>query len=165
MTIADELTARRELRKRIRVLMDEQGLDFQALAVRARCSTKLLSILLHNTEGKTHPHIALRILAVLGITDRSEARWLIAKSRWEEIGESERPAGDWQRLDWVPIRQIAYRNHTSLQGLSIQMGKNSQFLNAHRTRKMRVATDDVMRLAELLGVQPKDIIIKEEDAG
>lgn len=163
VTIAEEWIARRELRKRIRTAMDEQGLDFQALAVRARCSVKLLGILLHNTDGRTHPHIALRILAVLGITDRSEARWLTARSRWEEIGESERPAGDWQTLNWEPIRQIAYRNHTSLQGLSIQMGKNSQYLNGHKTRGLRVATDDVMRLAELLGVKPMEII--KEDAG
>ena len=164
MTIAEELTARRELRNRIRTAMDEQGLDFQAIAVRARCSTKLLAILLHKTDGRTHPHIALRILAVLGITDRSEARWLIARSRWDEIGESERPAGDWQIIDWDSLKPLAYRAHTSLQGLSIQMGKNSQYLNGHKTRGLRVATDDVMRLAELLQVQPKEIIKKEEMA-
>lgn len=162
----EELDARRAFRRRVRTIMEERGLDWQTLALRADCSIKLLSLVLHSTDGCTHPRIALRILAALGIKDKGDARWMTNRGRWDALMlDVNRPAGDWQEINWARLKRIAYRNHNSLNGLSIQLGKNSQFLNGHKTRHLRVATDDVMRLAELLGVQPKDIIIKEENAG
>ena len=161
----EELDARRAFRKRVREIMEERGLDWQSLALRADCSERLLELVLISTDGCTNPHIALRILDALWITDKADARWLVNRGRWREIGlDAIRPAGDWQVLNWDVITPNIRRLHTDMKSLSILMGKNYEYLYGHKTRRLRVATDDVMRLAELLVVEPKEIIIKEETA-
>lgn len=160
----EELDARRAFRQRVREIMEERGLDWQSLALRADCSERLLELVLISTDGCTHPHIALRILDALWIEDKNEARWLVNRGRWRDIGlDTLRPAGEWQTLNWDAITPHIRRLHTDMKSLSILMGKNYEYLNGHKTRRLRVATDDVMRLAELLGVEPKEII-KEETA-
>lgn len=165
MTGAEELAARRRLRERIIDVMDARDMDFRALAVAADCSVQLLKNVLYNTDGNTHPRIAKRILAAVGVRDETEARFLIARSRWDEVAKrrTRKPTGTWHLVDWDRLAAIMRHQHTTALETSIMMGKGKKFISDHKFHNMPITTQDAEKIADLLHSSPEEFL-KEETA-
>lgn len=165
---------REELRALMREMMRAKGVDFPRLARRAKCSEGLCRMMVEDVGSCTHPNIAARILGALGITARSQLKWMTAKCRWHrlpriipyrghdirtpsiaaappppQMSAKGRPLND---LDWEYIRTLCKARGVTQEQVASALHKRRGYIYAGQFMKHRPEPEVITEMARELMV-------------